>query len=270
MSVADFTASTSAVEVSVSERGRRRFELNPSSLWEGVQSATLDFVDNKLATVIVVSSIETGWTDFVSKAIAKRGTPQGWPATSGTSLFERKIVEESAVWLTADAAFAYLREGSSSGSRYVAVLMSRSRFDALKAADQFGGSARQMITLNALSLILTQVDVTYARAINPQFAWLAGADLDWSPSDSVPFLGLRAGLQWYPVSGGSPKGFFVEASGRLAVANTGSYVGLYGKLGYNFIFNNGFVLGLSGGASVAPGRESLVSPSFSLDLGWAP
>lgn len=270
MPVSEFTASTSAVEVSVAERGRRRFDLNSSSLWEGAQSVTVDFIDNKLAMLVITSNADQGWTAFIGPAIARRGPPRNWNDLAGTSLFERRIVEDSAAWSDSSSVVAYMREASSSGSRHMLVLMSLSRFETMKKENLIEGAARQLISLNLLSLITSNIDVTYVRAFHPMFTGLLGVDFSWNATGATPFLGVGAGLQWYPWSGGSPKGFFLEASGRVAISSEGAYAAWYGKAGYNFIFASGFALGLSAGASYAADRTAALFPSLSLSVGFAP
>jgi hypothetical protein len=282
MSVSDFTATTSALEVSVPERGRRRFEINPSSLWDGVQSATLDFVDNRLAVVTLTMASDPGWTAFISSPVAKRGQPQDWKTLTGTTLYDRRVIEDSVAWLGDAAVVAYLREASSSGNRNMVVLMSRERFDAMKRDELFPGAARQMITLNLGSVAFLRAEVQYTRAIGPSLAWLVGLEAlegtwplrsigerlagDWAPS---PVFGANAGIQWYPTSGGAPKGFYLEARARLAITSAGYYSGVGGKVGYNFLFANGLAVGVSAGANYMPDRQAPILPIGSLDIGWA-
>jgi hypothetical protein len=282
LSVADFTASTSAQETSVSERRRRRFELNPSSLPEGVQSVTCDFIDNKLAMVVVTYPNDMLFLTAMSRGMSTRGSPVTWPALTGTSLFERRVVEESLAWKDDASVLAYLREASSSGARLMVVLISRDRFEVMQREGLIAGGARQMVSINLAALAYVRMDLQYARAITPSIATIVGVELlegNWfshlmgeslAGTTSRPVVAGSVGVQWYPASGGAPKGFYLEGKGRLALTSAGYYSGVAGKLGYNFVFANGFAFGLSTGLSYMPDRSSPLLPVGSIDIGWAP
>lgn len=282
LSVADFTANISAQEVSVSERGRRRFELNPSSLPEGVQSVTCDFIDNRLAMVVVTYPSDILFLTAASRGMSSRSAPSTWPALTGTSLFERRVVEESVAWKDDASVLAYLREASSSGARLMVVLVARDRFEVMQREGLIAGAARQMVSINLSTLAYVRADVQYVRALTPSFAAVAGLELlegSWfsylmgeslAGTTARPVVSGSAGVQWYPASGGAPKGFYLEGKGRLAITRAGYYSGVSGKLGYNFVFANGFAFGLSTGLSYMPDRASPLLPVGSIDIGWAP
>jgi hypothetical protein len=283
LSVAEFTAQVSSQEVSVSERGRRRFELNPSSLPEGVQSVSCDFIDNKLAMVVVTYPSDVLFLPAMSRGMSTRGTPTTWPALTGTSLFERRVVEESVAWKDDSSVLAYLREASSSGARLMVVIIARDRFEVMQRDGLLTGAGRQFISLNLSNLTYGTVDLQYARAATPSVAWLVGLELtpgySWlgnivgerlAGTNAWPVLAGNVGVQWYPSSGGAPKGFYLEGKGRLALTSEGYYSGVSGKLGYNFVFANGFAFGLSTGLSYMPDRSSALLPVGSIDIGWAP